>query len=73
MQDVASNPELKLLRDNREIIRDEAQALYGIGTDVTLIGMNDHLEMWKKADWARQQAELKKEKEQQSGQTPPVE
>jgi MraZ protein len=39
-----------------------------IGREVTLVGMNDHLEIFNRADWAAQQAELKKKR--QSGQPP---
>jgi beta-hydroxylase len=41
MQDVGRIPELKLLRDNWRIIREEAQALYGLGAIRQSDGTND--------------------------------
>lgn len=45
-------------RQGRMVVPDQALQAAALGKEVTLIGIDDHLELWNRADWVRHVAEL---------------
>jgi MraZ protein len=47
-------------KQGRLVIPEKALRRTGLGRDVTMIGVRDHLELWNRSDWDAREEELSK-------------